>query len=77
MTVRNALIASAVALGCLFGAGTATAAAAPTPAPTGATLHCGIHYKLTRDLNGRLYCKFSPDPRHRGGNGNSRHAGHN
>jgi hypothetical protein len=63
MNARNTLVASVLALGCLFGVGAATAAAAPTEIPT-VTRVCGIHYELTTDLNGRQYCKWAPKPRH-------------
>ncbi len=59
MKVRNSLLAVAVALGCLFGTGVTTASAHPSPKPP-----CGIHYKLTRDLNGHWYCKWVPERRH-------------
>ena len=62
MNIRNSLLAATVALGCLFG-GTATVSAATPEVPTVMPI-CGIHYKLTRDLNGRFYCKWAPSPRH-------------
>jgi hypothetical protein len=77
MTTRNIAAAAFILISGLFGTAAATANATPVHEfiAKGATLHCGIHYKATTDRNGRVYCKFSPDPRHRGGNGNARHAG--
>lgn len=63
MNVRNSILAVAVALGCLFGTGAATASAVPTELSTVRPV-CGIHYKLTRDLNGQWYCKWVPQRRH-------------
>lgn len=76
MTTRNIAAAAFIIISGLLGsAATANATPVPEVVAQGATLHCGIHYKATTDRNGRVYCKFSPDPRHRGGNGNARHAG--
>lgn len=75
MKICNSLLAAVVALICLFGGFAASASADPASIPTVSARHCGIHYKLTRDLNGHWYCKFAPDPNHRRGNGNNRHSG--
>ncbi|MBA3855335.1 MAG: hypothetical protein C0507_00355 [Cyanobacteria bacterium PR.3.49] len=66
MNIRTSITAAVIAFGCLTGIGAATASATTSGAETITTSapRCGIHYELTRDRNGRLYCKWAPKPRH-------------
>ena len=64
MNVRKSLLAVAVSIGCLLGTGLSTASAATAEVQPTVKPICGIHYKLTQDLNGRWYCKYSPERRH-------------